>query len=327
MSLSEPLLQISGLKTVFFTGLGNVNAVDGIDLNIDKGQTLGIVGESGSGKTVTAYSILQLVPFPGSVVEGKIVFKSKDLLKMTVQEMRAIRGNRISMIFQEPMTSLNPVLTIGHQIMEPLIYRKKLSKKEARKEAINLLEMVGISAANQRMKEYPHQFSGGMRQRVMIATALTCKPELLIADEPTTALDVTIQAQILSLMKRLQENFGMAIMFITHDLGVIAQMVDRVLVMYAGQGIESGRVENIFDSPNHPYTIGLMQSIPKLWEHVNRFQTIEGTVPDPRQFPTGCRFHPRCEYVLPICRTEFPPLIEVECEHIVRCWAVSRKRV
>jgi oligopeptide/dipeptide ABC transporter ATP-binding protein len=318
--LNEALLRISNLKTQFFTGEGIVRAVDGVDLTLAPGETLGVVGESGSGKSVTAYSVLKLISYPGRVVEGEVLFRGEDLLKKSPGEMKTIQGNKIAMIFQEPMTSLNPVFTIGRQVMEPLIYHKNQSAAEARREAIHLLKLVGIPSAETRIDEYPHQLSGGMRQRVMIAMALACRPELLIADEPTTALDVTIQAQILSLMKKLQQELGMAIMLITHNLGVVAQMVNRVVVMYAGQVVESGGVERIFDRPAHPYTVGLLGSIPKLNERRDRLQVIEGTVPSARQMPAGCRFHPRCSSAQEVCRQEPPGLIETEPGHEVRCW-------
>jgi peptide/nickel transport system ATP-binding protein len=318
--LTETLLRISNLKTQFFTGEGIVHAVDGVDLSLGRGETLGVVGESGSGKSVTAYSVLKLISYPGRVVEGEVQFRGENLLEKTPEEMKEIQGNRIAMIFQEPMTSLNPVFTIGRQVMEPLIYHKNYSAAEARREAIHLLKRVGIPSAETRAHEYPHQLSGGMRQRVMIAMALACRPELLIADEPTTALDVTIQAQILALMKQLQEEFGMAIMLITHNLGVVAQMVNRVVVMYAGQVVEAGGVERIFDRPGHPYTVGLLGSIPKLNERRDRLQVIEGTVPSPSQIPQGCRFHPRCSRAMDVCRQDPPSLIETEPGHEVRCW-------
>ena len=317
---TEPLLKITNLKTQFFTGEGIVRAVDGVDLTIGPGETLGVVGESGSGKSVTAYSVLKLISYPGRVVEGEVLFRGENLLKKSPEEMKVIQGNKIAMIFQEPMTSLNPVFTIGRQVMEPLIYHKNQRPAEARKEAIHLLKLVGIPSAEARIDEYPHQLSGGMRQRVMIAMALACRPELLIADEPTTALDVTIQAQILSLMKRLQQELGMAIMVITHNLGVVAQMVNRVVVMYAGQVIESGGVERIFDRPAHPYTVGLLGSIPKLNERRDRLRVIEGTVPSASQMPTGCRFHPRCSSAQEVCKQKLPALIETEPGHEVRCW-------
>jgi oligopeptide/dipeptide ABC transporter ATP-binding protein len=318
--LTEALLKISNLKTQFFTGEGIVRAVDGVDLAISQGETLGVVGESGSGKSVTAYSVLNLISYPGRVVAGEVFFRGENLLEKPPEEMKEIQGNKISMIFQEPMTSLNPVFTIGRQVMEPLIYHKSYSSADARQEAVNLLKLVGIPSAETRSDEYPHQLSGGMRQRVMIAMALACRPELLIADEPTTALDVTIQAQILALMKRLQKEFGMAIMLITHNLGVVAQMVNRVVVMYAGQVVETGRVERIFYEPAHPYTVGLLGSIPKLNERRDRLQVIEGTVPSPSQMPEGCRFHPRCSRGMEICRQKDPVLVESEPGHEVRCW-------
>jgi oligopeptide/dipeptide ABC transporter ATP-binding protein len=318
--LPEALLRISNLKTQFFTGEGIVRAVDGVDLSIGRGETLGVVGESGSGKSVTAYSVLRLISYPGRIVSGEVFFRGENLLEKPAEEMKEIQGNKISMIFQEPMTSLNPVFTIGRQVMEPLIYHKNSSPAEARREAVNLLKLVGIPSAEIRIGEYPHQLSGGMRQRVMIAMALACRPELLIADEPTTALDVTIQAQILALMKRLQKEFGMAIILITHNLGVVAQIVNRVAVMYAGQVVESGGVEGIFDQPTHPYTVGLLGSIPKLNEKRERLQVIEGTVPSPSQMPEGCRFHPRCPQVMEVCRQKEPVFIETEPGHWVRCW-------
>jgi oligopeptide/dipeptide ABC transporter ATP-binding protein len=318
--LTEVLLKISNLKTQFFTGEGIVRAVDGVDLTVSQGETLGVVGESGSGKSVTAYSVLKLISYPGRVVAGEVFFRGENLLEKPPREMKEIQGNKISMIFQEPMTSLNPVFTIGRQVMEPLIYHKNYSSADARQEAVNLLKLVGIPSAETRIDEYPHQLSGGMRQRVMIAMALSCRPELLIADEPTTALDVTIQAQILALMKRLQKEFGMAIMLITHNLGVVAQVVDRVVVMYAGQVVEMGGVERIFDQPAHPYTIGLLGSIPKLNERRDRLQVIEGTVPSASQMPAGCRFHPRCSSAQDICKQEPPALVETEPGHEVRCW-------
>jgi oligopeptide/dipeptide ABC transporter ATP-binding protein len=294
--------------------------VDGVSIRLAKNRTIGLVGESGCGKSVTALSILRLIPSPpGRIVSGKITLSGREIVSLPEVELRDIRGRLASMIFQEPMTSLNPVFTIGRQVMEPLIYHKNQRPAEARQEAVHLLKLVGIPSAENRIDEYPHQLSGGMRQRVMIAMALACRPELLIADEPTTALDVTIQAQILALMKRLQGEFGMAIMLITHNLGVVAQMVNRVVVMYAGQVVESGGVERIFDQPAHPYTVGLLGSIPKLNERRDRLQVIEGTVPSPSQIPEGCRFHPRCTRVTDVCRHDAPSLIETEPGHEVRC--------
>jgi len=318
--LSEPLLKIINLKTVFFTGRGPLTVLEGVELTVKKGQTIGVVGESGAGKSVTALSIMQLIPYPGEIVEGRIIFDGVNLLKKSPSEMRTIRGNQISMIFQDPMTSLNPVLTIGNQIMEPLLFHRKLSKQEALKETIHLLSLVGIPGVKQRIKEYPHQLSGGMRQRVMIAIALACQPRLLIADEPTTALDVTIQAQILTLMRNLQQKFGMAIIFITHDIAIVAQIADQVAVMYAGQVVEFGSVFQVFDKPAHPYTVGLLNSTPKLGQLQDRFRIIKGTIPSPAKWPSGCRFHPRCFTAKKQCRHKLPNLVEVETGHMVRCW-------
>jgi len=322
--LPEPLLKVLNLKTVFFTGRGAFTVLEGVELTIKKGQTLGVVGESGAGKSVTALSIMQLIPYPGQIVKGRIIFNGVDLLKKSPGEMRKIRGNQISMIFQDPMTSLNPVLTIGKQIMEPLLLHRNLSTQEAFKETINLLSLVGIPSARQRIKEYPHQLSGGMRQRVMIAIALACQPRLLIADEPTTALDVTIQAQILALMRNLQQKFGMAIMFITHDIAIVAQIADKVAVMYAGEVVEFGSVNQVFDRPAHPYTLGLLNSTPKLGQVQHRFKIIKGTVPSPAKWPSGCRFHPRCPSAKNYCHNELPDLVEMETGHMVRCWLPLR---
>jgi len=315
-----PLLSVRNLKTYFQTEDGEVPAVDGVSFDLEAGETLGIVGESGCGKSVTSLSIMRLIPSPpGRIAGGEIIFDGEDLLKKTPAEMRKIRGNEISMIFQEPMTSLNPVFTIGDQIMEAIILHQKLSKKEARERAIEMLRLVGIPSPEQRVDEYPHQLSGGMRQRVMIAMALSCNPRLLIADEPTTALDVTIQAQILELLQRLQEEFGMAIIMITHDLGVVAGMVDRVIVMYAGKVVEEAPVRELFRNPLHPYTIGLLGSIPKLHQAQERLQTIEGVVPSPFNMPRGCRFHPRCPYARPACEEAQPPLMELAPGHFAAC--------
>jgi oligopeptide/dipeptide ABC transporter ATP-binding protein len=321
VSVAQEMLRIEGLRTVFFTNRGRVAAVDGVDLSLDRGGTLGVVGESGSGKSVCAYSILRLIPYPGRVVDGSIRFDRQDLLAMSSAEMRKIRGNRISMIFQEPMTSLNPVLTVGRQIMEPLIYHQGMARAQAWEESVRLLGLVGIPSAEHRIHEYPHQLSGGMRQRVMIAMALSCRPALLIADEPTTALDVTIQAQILGLMKRLQSELGMAIMLITHNLGVVAQMVERVAVMYAGQVVEYGPTSPVYDEPRHPYTAGLLGSIPKLHERRERLQSIAGTVPSMLEMPSGCRFRERCPRAMDRCQAQPPPVMEVGPGHTVRCWA------
>jgi peptide/nickel transport system ATP-binding protein/oligopeptide transport system ATP-binding protein len=317
--MAQEMLRIEGLRTIFFTNRGMVAAVDGVDLSLDRGGTLGVVGESGSGKTVCAYSILRLIPYPGRVVGGSIRFDGENLLALSSAEMRKIRGNRISMIFQEPMTSLNPVLTVGRQIMEPLIFHQGMTRARAWEESVRLLGLVGIPSAEHRIREYPHQLSGGMRQRVMIAMALSCRPSMLIADEPTTALDVTIQAQILDLMKRLQSELGMAIMLITHNLGVVAQMVERVAVMYAGQVVEYGPTSPVYDEPRHPYTAGLLGSIPKLHERRERLQSIAGTVPSMLEMPSGCRFRERCLQAMDRCQAQ-PPVMEVGPGHTVRCW-------
>ena len=320
--LSEgPLLEVRDLKTYFCTEDGVVPAVDGVSFSLGRGETLGIVGESGCGKSVTSLSIMRLIPSPpGRILGGEIIFEGEDLLKKTEAEMRTIRGNRISMIFQEPMTSLNPVFTIGDQVMEAIMLHQKVGRQEARKKTVEMLRMVGIPSPERRIDEYPHQMSGGMRQRVMIAMALSCNPRLLIADEPTTALDVTIQAQILDLMKRLKEELGMAIILITHDLGVVAEVVNKVVVMYAGKIVEGADTQTIFRNPQHPYTLGLLGSIPRLNEDRERLQVIEGAVPNPFDMPRGCRFHPRCSYVEEVCAKEEPDLVEVEPGHQVRCW-------
>ncbi|MBO8141737.1 MAG: ABC transporter ATP-binding protein [Firmicutes bacterium] len=316
-----PLLSVRNLKTYFETEDGLVPAVDGISFDLDRGGTLGIVGESGSGKSVTSLSIMRLIPTPpGRILDGEILFEGEDLLKKSPAEMRRIRGNEISMIFQEPMTSLNPVFTVGDQIMEAIILHQKLSKKEARDKAIEMLRLVGIPSPEKRVDDYPHQMSGGMRQRVMIAMALSCNPKLLIADEPTTALDVTIQAQILDLMRKLRDELGTAIILITHDLGVIAEMVEEVIVMYAGKIVEHTDVRSLFRSPKHPYTEGLLGSLPRLHAQQERLESIEGVVPSPFQMPKGCRFHPRCRYAEEICRQEEPELMAVEGGHLAACF-------
>lgn len=315
------LLNVENLKTYFYTEDGVVPAVDGVSFSLDKGEALGIVGESGCGKSVTSLSIMRLVPNPpGKIIEGRIEFEGQDLLAKSEAEMRSIRGNDISMIFQEPMTSLNPLFTVGDQIMEAIILHQKVGRAEARARAVEMLRMVGIPSPERRVDEYPHQMSGGMRQRVMIAMALSCNPKLLIADEPTTALDVTIQAQILDLMRKLRRELGTSILLITHDLGVIAELVDKVVVMYAGKIVERADVQEIFANPTHPYTQGLLGSIPKLHEDRDRLQTIEGTVPNPYRMPPGCRFHPRCKEAKEICRLEEPPVLELAPGHSVQCW-------
>ncbi len=317
---ASPVLEVVDLRTHFFTDDGAVKAVDGVSFDVRPGETLGIVGESGCGKSVTSLSILRLIPSPpGKIVGGEIRFNGQNLLALPDSAMRKIRGNEISMIFQEPMTSLNPVYTCGDQIMEAVQLHQKVGRKEARVRAIEMLRLVGIPSPEQRVDEYPHQLSGGMRQRVMIAMALSCHPRVLIADEPTTALDVTIQAQILDLLNRLQEEMGMAILLITHDLGVVAETCDRVAVMYAGQVVEYAGVDEIFHHPRMPYTVGLLGSIPKLGEAVERLRVIPGNVPNPSEFPAGCKFHPRCPVAIDRCRSENPALAPIRPAHWARC--------
>ena len=319
--MGEALLEVKDLKTYFYTEEGMVPAVDEVSFSLNKGETIGIVGESGCGKSITSLSVMRLIPDPpGKIVGGDIMFEGENILEKSEAEMRHIRGNEISMIFQEPMTSLNPVFTVGHQIMEAVILHQGVGKKEARSKTIDMLRLVGISSPERRIDEYPHQMSGGMRQRVMIAMALSCSPKLHIADEPTTALDVTIQAQILDLMLKLKEDFGTAIMLITHDLGVIAETVEKVVVMYAGKIVESADVVSIFKTPAHPYTVGLLGSIPKVNEDREKLQVIEGVVPNPFSMPSGCRFHPRCAHARDICMERQPHLIEIENGHQVSCW-------
>lgn len=317
------LLQVKELKTYFDTDAGLVKAVDGVSFSIEKGQTLGIVGESGCGKSVLSLSVIGLLPEQvGYVAGGEIIFDGENLLNFDEDKMCDVRGNRISMIFQEPMTSLNPVMTVGQQIIEPLILHRHMSRKEAFAEAVKMLKLVRISEPQQRMTQYPHQLSGGMRQRVMIAMALVCNPLLLIADEPTTALDVTVQAQILNLMNELKSVTGSSIIFITHDLGVIAQMAERVMVMYAGLAVENQDVGELFKNPLHPYTKGLMSSIPMFAERGSRLSTIPGVVPSPLKKMDGCRFHNRCSHVFDKCRHEAPPFFEFG-NSSVRCWLHS----
>ena len=314
------LLEVKDLKTYFYTDAGVAKSVDGVTFSVERGKVLGIVGESGCGKSVTSLSIMRLVdPTTGRYEGGSILFDGQDILKLPEKEMQKLRGNKISMIFQEPMTSLNPVFTIGYQIEESLMLHKKKKKKAARARAIELLEMVGIPEAAKRVDEYPHQLSGGMRQRVMIAMALAGDPELLIADEPTTALDVTIQAQILDLLKELQEKLHMSIIFITHDLGVIAEMADEVAVMYAGEIVEKAKTRELFDDPKHPYTVGLMDSIPDINQEVERLTTLEGLVPSLYDMPKGCHFAPRCKYACPECEEKHVELTDLEGGRQVRC--------
>jgi peptide/nickel transport system ATP-binding protein len=315
-----PLLSISGLRTVFRTAGGDVAAVDGVDLAVARGRTLGIVGESGCGKSVLSLSVMRLVPSPGRVAAGQIMFDGQNLLDLPLARMRDIRGNRIAMIFQEPMTSLNPVFTVGDQITEAMrAHDRTASGAALRSRAIEALQRVRIPVPERRFDEYPHQMSGGMRQRVMIAMALACEPDLLIADEPTTALDVTVQAQILDLLRELQQQSGMAIILITHDLGIVAEMANEVAVMYAGRVVERAAGVDIFDDPQHPYTLGLLGSIPKIDETRDRLLAIEGTVPAPFDLPSGCRFHPRCVFSTAACAMEDPPLRLLAEGHSAAC--------
>jgi peptide/nickel transport system ATP-binding protein len=320
-TLKNKLLEIKELKTYFYSDEGVVPAVDGVDITIYEGETVGIVGESGCGKSVTSLTTMRLTP--GKVVGGSIEFNGKDLLSLPEAEMRGIRGNEMAMIFQEPMTSLNPVFTIGQQIGESVEIHLKYSKQKAREHAIEMLKLVGMARPEQIVDDYPHQLSGGMRQRVMIAMAMSCQPKLLIADEPTTALDVTIQAQILDLMRKLRAEQNTAIMMITHDLGVVAEMCDRVVVMYSGKVVEEGDVITIFTNPKHPYTQGLMKSIPTLDAEEKRLYSIHGNVPIPGSLRKGCSFAPRCEFAMDKCRQDAPLLEEVETGHYSRCWLHS----
>ncbi|MBI2921184.1 MAG: ABC transporter ATP-binding protein [Planctomycetes bacterium] len=314
-----PLLEVKGLLTQFPTFDGTVRAVDGVSYSIPKGKVLGLVGESGCGKSVTAFSILRLIQHPGKIVGGQILFEGRDLLGLSEREMRGIRGNRISMIFQEPMTSLNPVFTVGNQIAEAVVLHQRVSWREGRNRAIEMLRRVKMPNPEQRVDDYPHQMSGGMKQRVMIAMALACNPKLLIADEPTTALDVTIQAQILDLMRELQSELGMSMLIITHDLGVVAEIADSVAVMYAGKVVEYATVKELFANPLHPYTVGLFKSKPRMGEKRERLDAIPGAVPNPLAFPAGCRFHPRCPKAISECSRSEPPLREVERGHYAAC--------
>ncbi len=316
------LLEVKDLRTFFTTDAGVARSVDGVSFSIEKGEVLGIVGESGCGKSVTSLSIMRLIPQPpGEIMpQSSIRFRDEEIVSASDQRMREIRGNDVAMIFQEPMTSLNPVFPIGEQIAEALRLHRKLSKADARRAAIDMLSLVGIPDAEERVDHYPHQLSGGQRQRVMIAIALSCEPDLLIADEPTTALDVTIQAQILELLAELRNRLGMAIMLITHDLGVVAEVCDRVVVMYAGEVVEEGPVAEIFSNPRHPYTQGLMQAIPRLGERTARLAVIPGMVPSATNWPIGCRFHARCPYGFDVCVKEHPDLFVINGQHTSRCW-------
>jgi peptide/nickel transport system ATP-binding protein len=319
------LLQVNNLVIRYITSEGVIEAVNGISLSVKKGESLGLVGETGAGKTTTALGILRLVPDPpGKIISGEIHYDGKDLLKLSHREMRNIRGGQISMIFQDPMTALNPILTVGEQIAEVVLQHANYTRAEARERSIQMLEMVGITA--NRIDEYPHQFSGGMKQRVIIACALACEPKLLIADEPTTALDVTIQAQVLEMINALQKKLNTAMILITHDLGVVAETCDSVAVMYAGEIVEYGTLEHVFENPSHPYTQGLFGSIPNLEIDVDRLNPIKGLMPDPSNLPTGCRFHPRCLKAMDICSRRFPARTEIARGHTVSCLLYQQER-
>ncbi|MGG4454564.1 MULTISPECIES: ABC transporter ATP-binding protein [Brevibacillus] len=320
--MERNILEIKNLTTCFFTDDGTVKATDRVSINVGKGQTVCLVGESGSGKSVTSLAVMRLIDYAGGFIQsGNVMFHGQDLAAKNLDEMMHIRGNKIAMIFQDPMSALNPVFTVGDQIAESLMLHQNMNQSDAFKKAIEMLRLVGIPAPEVRVKQYPHEMSGGMCQRVVIAMALACKPEMLIADEPTTALDVTVQAQILDLLRRLQKELGMSILLITHDMGVAAEMADRIAVMYAGTIVEEGTVERIFDEPRHPYTIGLLQSIPGFeGERGGELYTIQGTIPSITQLPTGCRFHPRCPHAIDKCRKEEPILREVVTGQQVACW-------
>lgn len=323
--MDTAILEVRDLRTSFFTDDGEVKAVDGVSFVVPKGKTIGIVGESGSGKSITSLSILQLLASSGKIVGGEILFKGENLINYSDKQMRDVRGNAISMIFQEPMTSLNPVFTVGQQISESLVKHKGLSKREAMTKSVELLKLVGIPSPDRRVKNYPYELSGGMRQRVMIAMALACDPEILIADEPTTALDVTIQAQILMLIRDLQKRLGMSVIFITHDLGVVAETCDYVAVMYAGQIVEYADVQTLFSKPNHPYTIGLLKSLPRHDIDQDKLVPIKGNVPHVHAMPKGCRFAPRCPAATALCTNELPELKKDGNGNDVRCWIYSDK--
>ena len=314
------MLEVKNLRTSFLTGAGEVKAVDGVSFNLDSGKVLGIVGESGSGKSVTAYSILQILTHPGKIVGGSVKLHGEELVGASEEKLRSIRGNKISIIFQDPMTSLTPVYTIGNQLMEAILLHTDRNKEQARARAIEMLTLVGINEPERRMKQYPYELSGGMRQRVMIAMALACEPDILIADEPTTALDVTIQAQILDLLRELKDKINSSIMLITHDLGVVANMADYVVVMYAGRVIEKGTAEDIFHHPCHPYTIGLMKSKPVVGKKVDELYNIPGSVPNPVDMPNYCYFKDRCEMQCEHCKGQYPPEIKISDTHIVSCY-------
>ena len=321
------LLEVRDLHTSFFTPVGEVKAVNGISFNLDHGKVLGIVGESGSGKSVTAYSVMQILEKTGKIISGSIKVDGKELVGLPEREMKHIRGNRISIIFQDPMTSLNPTYTIGHQLMEAILLHTNRNKKQAYDRAVEMLKLVNVNEPEKRMKQYPFEFSGGMRQRVMIAMALACEPDILIADEPTTALDVTIQAQILELMQSLQKELGMAIIMITHDLGVVAQMCDEVIVMYAGSICEQGTADEIFYNPKHEYTKGLIRSIPTVDNDGEKLQPISGTPIDLLNMPAGCPFAPRCENAMKICLHQRCPRMQINADHQAACWVTAKEEM
>ena len=325
--MSTPLLQVKNLSTSFNVDSGEVRAVNGISFNLDKGKVLGIVGESGSGKSVTAYSIMRILVEPGKITGGQILFNGEDIVNFSKKQMREFRGKRISIIFQDPMTSLNPVYTIGNQLREAILLHTDRNREQANARALEMLQLVGVNEPEKRLKQYPHELSGGMRQRVMIAMALACEPDILIADEPTTALDVTIQAQILELMQELQKKLGMAIIMITHDLGVVAQMCDEVVVMYAGSICEQGTADEIFYNPRHEYTKGLMRSIPTAENNGQRLQPITGTPIDLLNMPKGCPFAPRCDAAMKVCLTCRPERMAINDEHFATCWMNVKRGV
>ena len=321
MNVEKPLLDVRGLRTSFFTPAGEVVAVDGIDLRLDRGEALGIVGESGSGKSTVALSLLGLVPPPGRTLGGEILFRGEDLLHKTAEQMRALRGNRISLIFQDPMTSLNPVLTVGEHVAEPFKFHRPVSARQAWRLGVQMLKSVGIPDSERRAHDYPHRFSGGMRQRVIIASALACRPDLIVADEPTTALDVSIQAQILVMLREARQRDGAALILITHNLGVVAELCDRAAVMYAGKIVEEAPVDQLFGAPRHPYTRALLGSLPRLGRRERRLRSIDGAPPSLIDLPLGCHFAARCPLVQPVCREVTPSLLPVANSHTVRCLA------
>jgi oligopeptide/dipeptide ABC transporter ATP-binding protein len=323
--MGETLLEVKNIVTEFRTADGQLPAVRDVSFSLKKGETLCIVGESGCGKSITSLSVIGLLPSNGKITSGEVLYEGSPIHNLSAEKMRQIRGNKISMIFQEPMTALNPVLTIGFQIREPLMLHYKLSKNEATKQGIELLKQVGIPYPEKRMDQYPHELSGGMRQRVMIAIALSCNPGLLIADEPTTALDVTIQAQILDLINDLKDKFNMGVMMITHDMGVVAEVADRVMVMYAGKKVEEGTVEEIFDNPKHPYTIGLLNSVPNVDDPEFELESIPGSLPSLNEQISGCRFHARCKFATDRCRSSEPQVSNVSASHQVSCWLMEEE--